>query len=155
FLETATNASSVRQTVTETLPTTRTLLSAVLLAPNVHATGPTANSGQEGAVAIGGAMSFDSLYLLNGVQITENVRGQPYALFIEDAIQETTVATSGISAEYGRFGGGVVNAITKSGGNAFSGSYRQSFNNDSWRTLTPYEQALAEPARTNARLHKT
>ena len=30
-------------------------------------------------------------------------------LFIEDAIQETTVATGGISAEFGRFGGGVVN----------------------------------------------
>src|SRR4030095_6630885 len=87
--------------------------------------------------------------------ITENLRGQPYTLFIEDAIQETTIATSGISAEYGRFGGGVVNAITKSGGNMFSASYRQSFNNDSWRALTPFEEALAEPARSNARLHKT
>jgi outer membrane receptor for ferrienterochelin and colicin len=155
FLETATNATSVRQALTEALPTSRTLVAAVLLAPNVHATGPNNNNGADGSIAIGGAMSFDSLYLLNGVQITENVRGQPYTLFIEDAIQETTVATSGISAEYGRFGGGVVNAITKSGGNTFSGSYRQSFNNDSWRTLTPFEAALAEPARTNARLHKT
>ena len=155
FLETATNATNVRQALTETLPTSRTLVASVLLAPNVHATGPTATNGGDGALAIGGAMSFDSLYLLNGVQITENLRGQPFTLFIEDAIQETTVATSGISAEYGRFGGGVVNAITKSGGNMFSGSYRQSFNNDSWRTLTPFEQALAEPARTNARLHKT
>jgi hypothetical protein len=155
FLETATNATSVRQALTETLPTSRTLVAAILLAPNVHATGPTNTGGGDGSLAIGGAMSFESLYLLNGVQITENLRGQPYTLFIEDAIQETTVATSGISAEYGRFGGGVVNAITKSGGNRFSGSYRQSFNNDAWRTLTPFEQALAEPARTNARLHKT
>jgi hypothetical protein len=155
FLDTATNATSVRQELTQTLPTSRTLVAAILLAPNVHATGPTNTNGGDGSVAIGGAMSFESLYLLNGVQITENVRGQPYTLFIEDAIQETVVATSGISAEYGRFGGGVVNAITKSGGNRFSGSYRQSFNNDSWRTLTPYEQNLAEPARTNARLDKT
>src|SRR6266545_4636191 len=142
-------------TVTATLPTSRTLVAAILLAPDVHATGPNSNNGGDGSLPIGGAMSFDSLYLLNGVQITENLRGQPYALFIEDAIQETTIATSGISAEYGRFGGGVVNAITKSGGNTFSGSYRQSFNNDSWRTLTPFEQALPEPARTNARLNKT
>ena len=28
--------------------------------------------------------------------------------------------------------------ITKSGGNAFSGSFRTTFNNDGWRSLTPY-----------------
>ena len=35
-------------------------------------------------------------------------------------MQETTVATDGMSAEYGRFSGGVVNIITKSGGNRFA-----------------------------------
>ena len=85
-------------------------------------------------------MAYDSVFLLNGVAITENIRGQPVSLFIEDAIQETTVLTSGISAEYGRFGGGLVNAITKSGGNQFSGSYRLGMNNDNWRALTPFNE---------------
>jgi hypothetical protein len=58
---------------------------------------------------------------------------------VEDAIQETSVLTSGISAEYGRFSGGVVNAITKSGGNTFSGSGRVNFVNPSWTTQTPFE----------------
>jgi outer membrane receptor for ferrienterochelin and colicin len=138
FVETATIATSIRQELMQTLPSSRTLAAAVLLAPNVHATGPNSTNGADGSLAIGGAMSFDSLYMVNGVAITENVRGQPFTLFIEDAIQETTVSTGGISAEYGRFGGGVVNAITKSGGNQFSGSYRQSFNNDAWRTLSPF-----------------
>lgn len=162
FLETATNATSVRQELTQTLPTSRTLVAAVLLAPNVHATGPNATNGADGSIAIGGAMSFDNLFMVNGVSVTENVRGQPFTLFIEDAIQETTVSTGGISAEYGRFGGGVVNAITKSGGNTFSGSYRQSFNNDAWRSLTPFEDALSEvPGPTGkspkelAKAHKT
>ncbi|MCP3937003.1 MAG: TonB-dependent receptor, partial [Actinomycetia bacterium] len=53
-------------------------------------------------------------------------------LFIEDAIQETTTTTSGVSAEYGRFTGGVVNVITKSGGNDFSGSIRVNVDNDDW-----------------------
>ena len=35
--------------------------------------------------------------------------------------------TSGISAEYGRFSGGVINMVTKSGGNTFSGSVRLNF----------------------------
>ena len=45
--------------------------------------------------------------------------------------------TSGISAEYGRFGGGVVNMITKSGGNEFSGSLRLNLTNDDWVARNP------------------
>ena len=62
--------------------------------------------------------------------MNENLRGQARNLFIEDAIQETKISTGSISAEYGRFQGGVVNTITKSGGNEFSGSFRISFTND-------------------------
>ena len=53
-----------------------------------------------------------------------------------------------MSAEYGRFEGGIANAITKSGGNVFSGSFRTSLANDKWRTLTPYDSSLlaANPA---------
>ena len=60
--------------------------------------------------------------MINGVDINDNLFAQPQNLFIEDAIEETQVLTSGISAEFGRFSGGVVNAITKSGGDTFSGS---------------------------------
>ncbi|HEU4521020.1 MAG TPA: TonB-dependent receptor, partial [Thermoanaerobaculia bacterium] len=59
-------------------------------------------------------------------------------LFIEDAIQETTVMTGGISAEFGRFTGGVVNSITKSGGNEFSGSFRDSLTNPAWEEASDY-----------------
>jgi hypothetical protein len=84
-------------------------------------------------------MSFDNLFLVNGVTVNENIRGQAHDLYIEDAIQETTISTAGISAEYGRFTGGVVNLITKSGGNTFSGSFRDSLTNDAWRALTPFK----------------
>lgn len=134
FTNTVESATSIKQELLATLPTARTLLSAVNLAPAVHATGP------DGNVTIGGAMSFENVFMLNGVQITDNVRGTPFSLFIEDAIQETTVATSGISAEYGRFTGGVVNAVTKSGGNDFSGSFRTTFTNDDWRTVSPFDE---------------
>jgi len=70
------------------------------------------------------------------VVVNENLRGQPHNLFIEDAIQETTVVTTGISAEYGRFTGGVVSTLTKSGGNEFTGSFRDSMTNPNW-TETP------------------
>ncbi|HTM02789.1 MAG TPA: carboxypeptidase regulatory-like domain-containing protein [Vicinamibacterales bacterium] len=140
FVQTAQVATNINQDLAATLPTSRSMVASVLLAPNVKASGPGGTQGADGALAISGAMSFDSIYMINGVAVTENLRGQPFNLFIEDALQETTVATAGVSAEYGRFGGGIVNAITKSGGNRFSGSFRDSFNNDSWRTTTPFKE---------------
>lgn len=134
FTHTVQASTSIQGELLQQLPSTRTILGAINLAPSVHATGPSNN------ITISGAMSFENVFLLNGVQITDNVRGTPFNLFIEDAIQETTVSTSGISAEYGRFTGGVVNAVTKSGGNTFSGSYRTTFTNDNWRTKSPFDE---------------
>ena len=134
FVNTIQGAMNVKQDLTSQLPTARTILSAVNLSPTVHFTGPSNN------FSVAGAMTFENLIMLNGVQIQDNVRGTPFNLFIEDAIQETTIATSGISAEYGRFAGGVVNAVTKSGGNIFSGSYRLGFTNDDWRTTSPFDE---------------
>jgi hypothetical protein len=91
-------------------------------------------------------MSYESLYLVNGVTVNENLRGQAFNIYIEDAIQETTVATDGVSAEYGRFSGGLVNVITKSGGNLFSGSFRESLFNDNWRALVTGNGNYAAPA---------
>lgn len=130
--QTATVASTYRSDLIERLPMGRTLNSYTLLAPGVNDNGPNGN------IMVSGALSYENLNLINGVVVNENLRGQARSLFIEDAIQETKVSTGSISAEYGRFQGGVVNTITKSGGNAFSGSFRTSFANDSWKALTPY-----------------
>jgi outer membrane receptor for ferrienterochelin and colicin len=121
------------------LPSDRSLNATVLFAPGVSNTGPSSNSQDSAAAAItiAGAMSFENLFLVNGVVLNENLRGQAVPLFIEDAVQETTVTSGAISAEFGRFSGGVVNAVTKSGGNNFSGSFRTTLTNDDWRALTP------------------
>ena len=111
-------ATNFSQELIANLPTSRDLNSVLLMAPGVHPTGPA------GAFSFGGSVSFENLFLLNGVSINENIRGQAFDTAIEDAIQETTVANGGVSAEFGRFSGGVVNIITKSGGNRFSGSFR-------------------------------
>ena len=132
IVPTATIAANFRKEALERLPVGRALNDAVLLAPAVSGNGPGGN------IMIAGALSFESQYLVNGVVVNENLRGQALNLFIEDAIQETKISTGAISAEYGRFGGGVVNMITKSGGNQFSGSFRTTFENDAWRSLTPF-----------------
>ena len=132
LVRTAQVATNFSHDLLSTLPTTRDINAALLLAPSVHAAGPL------GGYSIAGSMSYENLFLINGATVSENLRGQPYDLYIEDAIQETTIATAGISAEYGRFGGGVVNVVTKSGGNLFSGSFRDTLINDNWRALTPF-----------------
>jgi outer membrane receptor for ferrienterochelin and colicin len=149
--QTAQVATNLDQDLIAMLPTNRDLNASVLQAPAVHATGPS------GAYSISGSNSFESLFMVNGVAITENLRGTPYNLYIEDAIQETTVSVGGVSAEYGRFSGGVVNLVTKSGGNIFSGSFRDTYNNDKWRTLTPFETntIAADPKHKELRIDKT
>ncbi|HEY3383131.1 MAG TPA: TonB-dependent receptor [Vicinamibacterales bacterium] len=129
---TATVATTLKASTVEALPLGRSLDSATLFSPAAT------NNGPGGNIMISGALSYDNLNLVNGVNINETQRQQARTLFIEDAIQETKVSAGNISAEYGRFQGGVVNMITKSGGNAFSGSFRVTFTNDAWRALTPY-----------------
>jgi hypothetical protein len=114
-----TGAFNLRTSDTTLLPSGRTPFLLAELAPGL--TDNTPNSNQ---VTIGGGFAYDNVFLMNGVDINDNVLGQPNALFIEEAIEEVQVLTSAISAEYGRFGGGVVNVITRSGGNAFSGAFR-------------------------------
>lgn len=113
------------------LPVARTIQSSVSLTPGVNLNGP------NGAITVAGGMSYDSTFTVNGVNIQDNIRGTPTAVYIEDAIQETSTMTSGVSAEYGRFTGGVINAVTKRGGNDFSGSFRMTENNDANKAQTP------------------
>lgn len=109
--------------------------SVAILAPG------TSNASFNNQISISGAPTHANVYLVNGVDSRfDNLRGGPANLVIEDAIQETTIMTSAISAEYGHFGGGVINSITKSGGNDFEGSFRSAFTNADWTNLTPFEK---------------
>lgn len=120
----------------DTLATGRTLQGIAELAP-----GLTDNTPNAGQVTISGGFAYDNVFLVNGVDVNDNLFGSANNLFIEDAVEEVQVLTSGISAEYGRFQGGVINAITKRGGNTFSGSFRTDFTNPSWRDETPLEDS--------------
>src|ERR1043166_3011389 len=96
---TSQSATNFKQALLPTLPTNRDIYAVMLMAPAVHPSGP------GGGYSIAGAASFESLFMVNGVNVSENLRGQPLALYIEDAVQEPTVASAGVSAEFGRFSG--------------------------------------------------
>ncbi|MGH9659016.1 MAG: carboxypeptidase regulatory-like domain-containing protein, partial [Bryobacteraceae bacterium] len=70
-------------------------------------------------------------YVLDGGSITTPRRGQLFTQPNLDAIQEFKVQTNGLSAEFGRTVGGVVNATLKSGTNRFSGNLFEFHRNNS------------------------
>lgn len=137
IIETPQVSTVLDRQLIESLPVGRTIAQRVQLAPGVN------NAGPNNQTVINGAQTFENLYLINGVTVNENVRGQPQNVFIEDAIQETTLLTGGVSAEYGRFTGGVVSTITKSGGNEFTGSIRDNLTNDKWTKLTAFRDPVS------------
>jgi hypothetical protein len=115
----------------EKLPILRNMESAALLAPG------TSDKGALGGVTIAGQPAPQNLWMVNGVVMNDNVWGSPNDLYIEDAMEEQTTLINGVSAEYGRFTGGVVNMVTKSGGNQFSASVRANLTNEDWEAKTP------------------
>ncbi|HEV8432835.1 MAG TPA: TonB-dependent receptor [Thermoanaerobaculia bacterium] len=136
-LETPTVSTNITGKTMETLPIqNRTPVNTAALAPGVNT-----NTSAAGQLSISGSPGYDNTVMVNGVVITEEVRSQQLPLYIEDAIQETTVLTGAISAEYGRFTGGVVNSITKSGGNEFTGSLRDQVSSPRWTSRTPLQIA--------------
>jgi outer membrane receptor for ferrienterochelin and colicin len=129
-LETTEVQSNFQKRQVDDLPLGRNPNAIANLAPGVT------NNGPGGAVQISGAMSSDNLIMVNGAVVQDNVRGTTRPLYIEDAIQETTVLSAGVSAEYGNFTGGVISSVTKSGGNEFTGSLRDTVTNPSWTEVS-------------------
>jgi len=84
-----------------------------LLTPGV------ARSSQFDASSFGGASAAENGYFLNGMNISALRTGIGSINLPWEAIAQTQVKTGGISAEYDRFIGGVVNAVSQSGTNEF------------------------------------
>jgi hypothetical protein len=70
-----------------------------------------------------GSTEGENAYFIDGMDSTDPVTGTFGSNLHFDAIQEINLETGGFEAEFGRATGGVVNVITKSGGNDFSGTF--------------------------------
>jgi hypothetical protein len=86
--------------------------------------------GRAAALTIYGATSVENQYIIDGVNTTNVIKGFQGKAINQEFIQEVEVKAGGYQAEYGRAMGGIVNVITKSGGNDFHGdafAYYDSF----------------------------
>jgi Carboxypeptidase regulatory-like domain/TonB dependent receptor len=91
---------------------------------------PTANSGQlisqknypnEVSISVAGGPANGLTYSLDGGTHNDPVNNAGLPLPFPDALQEFKIETSALQAQYGQHSGGAVNAVTKSGSNAFHG----------------------------------
>jgi len=112
------------------LPAGRTMESVALLTPGV-------TSGVGGRVQVHGAMTSGNLMLVDGQNVEDNAYATRGVTVIPDAIEEAQIITGAISAEYGNVEGGVMNTVTKSGSNEFTGQIRWDLSNPSWNATTP------------------
>ena len=85
-------------------------------------TAPSVNSGEiEGGFQVNGASGAENAFTVDGVVTNSLINGSSRQNTVFEYLQEVQVKTTGISAEYGGALGGVISAVTKSGGNTFRG----------------------------------
>ncbi|MGE5236588.1 MAG: TonB-dependent receptor [Acidobacteriota bacterium] len=81
---------------------------------------------------VNGGSNDGNQYLVDGVD-TSDPRTQTWGTAINwDTIAEAQLQTAGFQAEYGRATGGIVNLVTKSGGNNFSATVRYIKSKGDW-----------------------
>ena len=79
------------------------------------------NGNAGGSFAVNGTRGDQNNFILDGIDNNSNDNGDVAILSSVDAIAEFKIQTTNYSAEFGRSGGAVINATTKSGSNTFHG----------------------------------
>ncbi|MBV8500677.1 MAG: TonB-dependent receptor [Paucibacter sp.] len=99
------------------LPIGQDLTSIILLAPDTVKADPR----YAGGASIGGGAPSENSYYIDGFPVT-NALSQLGSIELPfGAISQANVLTGGFGAEFGRSTGGVMNIVTKSGGNKWEG----------------------------------
>ena len=117
----------------EKLPVGRSYQALIGAAPGVVGTGN---------VNSAGALTGNNLFVIDAVDTTDPTTGTFGTNLNFEAIQEMSVLTSAVGAEYGRAQGAIVNVVTKSGTNRFEGAYKFIFQNDEWNAQNTTENEV-------------
>lgn len=88
--------------------------------------------GGDGQYAVNGARADNISFLVDGMNNTQRRNTGPVMNLPIEGVQEFKMMTSGYSAEFGRYAGGVLSVVTKSGTNKLHGSLYEFVRNDMW-----------------------
>ncbi len=83
--------------------------------------------------AFGGASGSANALLVDGVDVRDPEAGTAWVFFNYNIIDQVQIGSLGQSAEYGGFTGAVINTVTKSGGNRFTGLFEQRYTGKKFR----------------------
>jgi len=101
-------------------------------------TGVQSNGGNTGrgfgvAISVSGSRPDQNSYRLDGISINDYSNGAPGSVLGDnlgiDAVEQVSVLGSNYPSGFGRTSGGVINAVTRSGSNAFHGTVYEFFRN--------------------------
>lgn len=86
--------------------------------------------GGDGAFAVNGARADNFGFVVDGVENTQKRNTGAMVSPPIEGVQEFKLITSGFAAEYGRYAGGVLSVVTKSGTNRLHGALYEFIRND-------------------------
>ena len=121
------SATNIRREELARLPVDQSLSSVALLAPGVVSSGATF-----GGLTFGGASVAENAVYINGLNVTDPYRRQGFSTVPFAFYEEFQIKTGGYSAEFGRSTGGVINAVTRSGGNEFRSGVEVTLEPSAW-----------------------
>jgi len=102
-------------------------------------------TGKDGALHIRGGRSSEITYLVDGVSIVDPFDGTRSLEIENDAIEQLQVIAGGFNAEYGQALSGVVDIVSKEGGNtyhgevSFYGGDHLSFKNENLKNIKTFD----------------
>lgn len=97
-----------------------------------------------GNISVNGQRETANAFLVNGGDVSEGRNNGAGLIPNLDSIQEFRLITNSFDAEYGKFSGSVMNAITKSGTNGFHGSAFEFLRNDKFDARNFFDPSKAE-----------
>ncbi|MGH6690385.1 MAG: TonB-dependent receptor [Gammaproteobacteria bacterium] len=139
-ITTTTTGASFSEQLFEELPVTRTFAGLAFAAPGVTL-GASSDSDLDDNPSVAGASVAENRYVVDGLDSTDPAFGIMGTAVPFEFIKEVEVKTGGYEAEYGGALGGLLNVITKSGGNDVQGDAFAYYNDDGLQSeATPTDQ---------------
>jgi hypothetical protein len=131
----------------QSLPKGRDFTGLLSIIPSVHYESNT------GGLSVDGATGTENMWYVDGTDVTNMHIGTQAQNAVFELVDEVQVKASGYPAEYGGSMGGVVNVITRAGGNEFHGDVVGYYNDESqlmygkardYLRVDPYDDNVAE-----------
>jgi hypothetical protein len=105
-------------------------------------------------ISVAGGLSFGVAYLLDGAMHNNPQNNANLPMPFPDALQEFSVATSGLSAQNGVHSGASVNAVTRSGTNAFHGNAFEFLRDRRFNATDPFARRGSDGKRVDDGLNR-